>query len=71
MLAGAKLRTDAVQSAPESVHKNRERFADRISSDGILTGSSTSGKLSWKNEQGITLRELEQAEIEAATAALD
>ena len=87
VLAGAKLRTEAVQSAPESVHKNRERFAVRISSDGILerdtlftspsaasdflTGSSTSGKVSWKNEQGITLRELEQAEIEAATAALE
>ena len=87
VLAGAKLRTDAVQSAPESVHKNRERFADRISSDGILerdtlftspsaasdflTGSSTSGKVAWKNEQGITLRELEQAEIEAATAPLE
>lgn len=87
VLAGAKLRTGAVPSTPESVHKNRERFADRISSDGILerdtlftspsaasdflTASSTSGKESWKNEQGITLRELEQAEIEAATAPLE
>lgn len=87
VLAGAKLRTEATQSAPQSVHNNRERFADRISSDGILQrdtlftspsaasdfliGASTSGKVYWKNEQGITLRELEQAEIEAATAALE
>ena len=85
VLAGAKLRSEVAQSAPESVHKNRKRFADRISSDGILerdtlftspsaasdflTGASTSGKLYWKNEQGLTLRELEQAEIEAATAS--
>lgn len=85
VLAGAKLRSEVAQSAPESVHKNRKRFADLISSDGILerdtlftspsaasdflTGASTSGKLYWKNEQGLTLRELEQAEIEAATAS--
>ncbi|WP_314129073.1 GIY-YIG nuclease family protein [Schaalia odontolytica] len=85
VLAGAKLRSEVAQSAPESVHKNRKRFADRISSNGILerdtlftspsaasdflTGASTSGKLYWKNEQGLTLRELEQAEIEAAATS--
>ena len=31
------------------------------------TSSSTSGKMYWRNAQGVTLRELEQAEINAAT----
>ena len=83
VLSGASLRRELTHSAPESVRKNRERFADRIASDGtlirdtlftspsaasdFLTGSSTSGKMYWRNAQGVTLRELEQAAINAAT----
>lgn len=73
-------------SAPESAHKNRERLADRISEDrellrdtlftspsaasDFLTGSSTSGKVHWKTADGVTLRDLEAAELEATATGL-
>lgn len=79
VLAGAKLRPNLTHSAPEATKKNRERFADRISPDfellrdtlftspsaasNFLTGASTSGKATWKNGDGLTLRDLEQAEL--------
>lgn len=84
ILAGAKLRTSTTQSMPESAKKNRERFADRISNTGdllrdtlfsspsgaasFLIGSSVNGKKYWKNEAGVTLGELEQAEAKATTS---
>ncbi|MDO4412302.1 GIY-YIG nuclease family protein [Cutibacterium sp.] len=82
VLAGAKLRLRMTDSAPESAKKNRQRFADRISASGellrdtlftspsaasnFLIGSSTSGKVTWKDEAGRTLRELEEAVLKAA-----
>ncbi|MCS4492171.1 GIY-YIG nuclease family protein [Corynebacterium sp. ES2715-CONJ3] len=79
ILAGATLREGLTESAPESVKKNRQRFADRVSADhkllrdtlftspstasSFLIGASTSGKTSWKNSDGVTLRALEQAEL--------
>ncbi|WP_326833531.1 GIY-YIG nuclease family protein [Cutibacterium porci] len=86
ILKGAQLRADMTHSAPESARKNREKFADRISDSGelirdtlftspsaasdFLTGSSTSGKVLWKTSDGITLRDLEQAELKATTTNL-
>lgn len=78
VLAGAKLRRDTTQSVPQSAIKNRQKYADRISDDYVLTadalfgspsaasdfliGASTSGKVYWKNAAGISLGELERAE---------
>ncbi|MDY6050747.1 MAG: GIY-YIG nuclease family protein [Corynebacterium sp.] len=86
ILKGAQLRADMTHSAPELARKNREKFADRISDSGelmrdtlftspsaasdFLTGSSTSGKVYWKNSDGKALRDLEQAELKAATTGL-
>lgn len=86
VLAGAKLRAEMTHSVPESAHKNRERLAERISEDGellrdtlftspsaasdFLTGSSTSGKVHWKTADGVTLRDLEAAELEATATGL-
>lgn len=78
VLAGARLRKDTTQSVPPSAIKNREKYADRISPDFELTadalfgspsaasdfliGASTSGKLHWKNSNGVSLGHLERAE---------
>ena len=86
VLAGAKLRAGMTHSVPESARKNREKLAERISEDGellrdtlftspsaasdFLTGSSTSGKVYWKTADGVTLRDLEAAELEAAATGL-
>lgn len=69
-----------------SVRTNPEKLAERISEDGellrdtlftspsaasdFLTGSSTSGKVYWKTADGVTLRDLEAAELEAAATGL-
>ncbi|VDG77240.1 methionine sulfoxide reductase A [Actinobaculum suis] len=42
-------------------------FSSPSAASDFLTGASTSGKASWKNSEGITLRELEQSEIESVT----
>ena len=82
ILAGASLRMDMTHSAPESAKRNRKHFADRIkdgkllrdtlftspsAASDFLIGSSTSGKVSWKNSDGVTLRDLEQTELKTAT----
>ncbi|WP_211208380.1 GIY-YIG nuclease family protein [Corynebacterium lubricantis] len=85
VLAGARLRKEFTDSAPDSVKKNRERFTERISPDGqllsdtlfssptaasnFLTGSSTNGKLTWATGEGSTLNDLEQAELETVTTS--
>ncbi|MGP2494820.1 DUF4357 domain-containing protein [Schaalia turicensis] len=69
-----------------SVRTNPERLAERISEGGellrdtlftspsaasdFLTGSSTSGKVYWKTADGVTLRDLEAAELEATATGL-
>ena len=84
ILAGAKLRSDLTHSAPESAKRNRERLAQRINADWVLerdtlfnspsaasdflTGASTSGKLLWKNDAGVSLREIERIELEATSS---
>lgn len=81
ILQGAQLRTELTHSAPKAVAKDRERLADRIDSAGVLTrdtlfsspsaasnflmGASTSGKLQWKNADGVSLGDLEKAEMES------
>lgn len=80
VLAGSKLREEMTHSAPDSAKVNRAKYAERISSDfellqdtlfsspsaasDFLTGASTSGKVYWKNDHGVTLRDLERNELE-------
>lgn len=80
VLAGSRLRAEMTHSVPESAKANRAKYAERISAEGellqdtlfnspsaasdFLTGSSTSGKVYWKNANGITLRDLERSELE-------
>lgn len=79
VLEGAQLRWETAISMPEFALKNRERLADRINEQYVLTrdtlfpspsaasnflvGASTSGKVYWKTKDGITLRELEQRKL--------
>ncbi|MDO5700881.1 MAG: GIY-YIG nuclease family protein [Bowdeniella nasicola] len=80
VLAGSRLRPQGAQSIPKRAKANREKYADRLSDDFVLTqdtlftspsaasdflmGVSSSGKLYWKNDQGISLGELEKRELE-------
>lgn len=80
VLAGSKLREKPAPSCPEAAKKNREKYADRISPEWELTqdtlftspsaasdflmGGSTSGKAHWKDSRGMSLRELEWAELD-------
>lgn len=67
-------------SAPDSVRKNRERFADRIegnklkrdtlfaspsAASSFLMGASTSGNRYLETPEGVTLGDLEAAELKA------
>ncbi|MCS4536036.1 GIY-YIG nuclease family protein [Corynebacterium sp. HS2168-gen11] len=79
VFSGAKIRKEMLNSAPDSAKANRVKYAERISADfellkdtlfsspsaaaAFLTGASSNGKKYWKNEQGITLRDLEQNEL--------
>lgn len=80
VMAGANLRPELAPSAPSTVEANRLRFADRIvdhvlqqdtlfsspsAASNFLTGSSTSGKVYWKDEDNIALGELERRELTA------
>lgn len=80
VLAGSKLRAEMTHSVPDAAKANRAKYAERISPDkellqdtlfnspsaasNFLTGSSTSGKVYWKNADGITLRDLERNELQ-------
>lgn len=85
VLKGARLRLAMTDSVPESARRNRVLYADLITDDGelledvsfdspsaasnFLIGASTNGKTTWKNSDGRTLGEMEQAEFEEATRA--
>ncbi|MBC3184984.1 GIY-YIG nuclease family protein [Corynebacterium sp. zg-331] len=79
VLAGSKLHEEMVPSVPDSAKKNREKYNKRIGPDfnlledtlfgspsaasAFLTGASTNGKTYWKNDQGVTLGDLERNEL--------
>ncbi|MDO5032878.1 GIY-YIG nuclease family protein [Corynebacterium sp.] len=79
VLKGSTLRSTVVQSAPDSVNANRKKFADRINKEmrlqsdtlftspsaaaAFLTGASVNGRTYWKNKDGVTLRALEQRQL--------
>lgn len=80
VLAGSKLREEMTPSAPDSVKANRARYAERISRDyelmqdtlfsspsaasNFLVGSSTNGRMYWRDNNGKSLRDLEQNKLE-------
>lgn len=84
VLQGSMVRPTLKHSAPESTRRDRAKYAERIDAGGslrqdtlfsspsaasnFLVGSSTSGMLYWKTDDGITLRELERRELEEAAA---
>ncbi|MDO5732825.1 MAG: GIY-YIG nuclease family protein [Eubacteriales bacterium] len=75
---GSQLRKTLVPSCPEGIKKKRVQYADRISPEhklledtlfnspstaaAFITGSSVNGWVEWKDEQGVSLSELEKGE---------
>lgn len=76
VLAGSVLAKQLKQSCPENVRRFRERHADFIDENGILSidvlltspsaaasfvgGSSLSGNLNWKTSEGKTLKDIDE-----------
>lgn len=72
---GSKLASECKTSCRESIKNKREKYSEKINSNGILLedllfnspsgasdfvcGSSTNGKVAWKTANGITIKELE------------
>ena len=72
---GSKLASECKKSCRESIKNKREKYSEKIDSNGILLedllfnspsgasdfvcGSSTNGKVAWKTANGITIKELE------------
>lgn len=82
----SSLQSEVTRFKSTSGRKHRERFADRLSPTGELLratlftspsaasdfpiASSTARRVYWKNQAGVTLGELEQAEAKAAAEDL-
>ncbi|GMW04544.1 MAG: methionine sulfoxide reductase [Dehalococcoides mccartyi] len=77
--AGSVIATDIKQSCPENARRFRNKYADKIDENGILTsdvllsspsaaagfvsGSNQSGNVVWKTANGKTLKDVESGEI--------
>lgn len=78
VMVGSHVSLTFTKSVPESVIKNREKYAAAITADGVLAkdllftspsaaagfvgGMSLSGNVVWKTEDGKTLKQLESEE---------
>lgn len=76
--AGSIIATDIKQSCPENARRFREKYADKIDENGVLTsdvllsspsaaagfvsGSNQSGNIVWKTADGKTLKEIENCD---------
>lgn len=79
VLAGSIVATSIKQSCSENVRRFREKYADKIGENGILTadvllsspsaaagfvsGSNQSGNVVWKTIEGKTLKDVETSEV--------
>ncbi|AOV98902.1 GIY-YIG nuclease family protein [Dehalococcoides mccartyi] len=77
--AGSVVATEMKQSCPEVARRFREKYGDKIDSNGVLTsdvlvsspsaaagfvsGSNQSGNIVWKTADGKTLKDVESGEI--------
>lgn len=78
VLCGSVINLTTTKSCPKRTLKDREKYADKIDENGILTadllfsspsaaagfigGASLSGNALWKNEDGVSLKELIEKE---------
>ena len=75
-LSGLMLPAGSVRTNPEKLAEPISEllrdtlFTSPSAASDFLTGSSTSGKVYWKTADGVTLRDLEAAELEAAATGL-
>lgn len=81
VLAGSTLRPELTASCPESVSQARDRYASQIGDSNetlrdlqfpsptaaaqFLVGASINGRTSWTTEAGVTLKQLEEQNLES------